>query len=537
VDVYHTGDLHLPLLHPRMDAGHGHSEGGDRGQFDSLHHLGSGQRNTNIPADSFPEQLRTISVGPDLDQLCVDAGIIRLRPRFGLVAENEEDVAKAVQEGQLRKLGVTPRGGGTSIPSQAVGRGMILLQNRQGVVITKDGDVVVQPGVVKAELNKKLAAAGRWMPVDPSSYASCTIGGMVANNSSGVRTMKYGSTMEFVKAVRAVVPGEHAAPVGPMTLEQALSGDARTKRVASLLLENQDEIKREQPKVTKNSSGYRLEKVVHDGVFDLPKLFVGSEGTLGVFTEATLATRAPPKWRLLLIVESSLEDLNSVASAFRVHSPAGLELVDKSVFRVMNRWETIEKYSRSDSPYLVFCEFDGNVGDAADMASELASSSVAGLDPAVLLAPSEIAQAWEARNEVLTIAQEIRKGSRIVVPGVEDLAVPPERLADLVKLLMDAFESRGLEYISYGHAGDANLHSRPLLDVTGRAGRATLEEIMEECFEAVWRMGGTMTGEHGDGMLRAKYVERQYPKTYWIMKEIKVLFDPKGLLNPGVKMV
>jgi FAD/FMN-containing dehydrogenase len=288
--------------------------------------------------------------------------------------------------------------------------------------------------------------------------------------------------------------------------------------------------------VTKNSSGYRLERAVHDGIFDLPKLLVGSEGTLCVFTEATLATKQPPRWRLLLVVESTLKELNNVASAFRAHSPSGLELVDKSVFRIMNRWETISKYSRTESPYMVFCEFDGDTGDSSAKAEELAASKVADFDPAVLTAPSEIAQAWEARSEVLTIAQEIRRGTKVVVPGVEDLTVPPERLADLVKLLMDSFERRGLEYISYGHAGDANLHSRPLLDVSERSGRAMLDEIMEECFEAVWRMGGTMTGEHGDGMLRAKYVERQYPKTYWIMREIKSLFDPKGTLNPGVKI-
>jgi len=114
--------------------------------------------------------------------------------------------------------------------------------------------------------------------------------------------------------------------------------------------------------------------------------------------------------------------------------------------------------------------------------------------------------------------------------------VPPENLGDLVKLLMDQFEKRGLEYISYGHAGDANLHARPLLDISEPQGRKMLDDIMEECFEAVWKVGGSMTGEHGDGMLRAKYVERQYPRTFWIMKELKRLFDPKGILNPGVKL-
>ena len=480
--------------------------------------------------------MRKTSSDSELLELSRDSGIFTIRPRVAYSAETEEEVAVGMREAASQGLSVTARGGGTSIPSQSVGNGAILLQQRRGARLEPDGSVVCEPGLVKGDLNKMLGANGRWMPVDPSSYASCTVGGMVANNSSGVRTMKYGSTIDFVKLLRVVVPGGGPAAVGPVSLEQALAGDRRTRRLASLLVENRETIEQDQPKVTKNSSGYRLEKVVHDGMFDLPKLFVGSEGTLGVFTEVTLATRPPPRWRLLFIVECTLEELNGVAEAFRAHSPSGLELVDKSVFRIMNRWETIAKYSRAESPYLVFCEFDGEEGDSAAKTSELAESKVAGYDPTVLSSPSDVSQAWEARSEVLSIAQEIRKGSKTVVPGIEDLTVPPERLSDLVRLLTDQFSKRGLEYISYGHAGDANLHARPLLDIAEGSGRATLEELMEECFEAVWRMGGTMTGEHGDGMLRAKYVERQYPKTYWIMREVKRLFDPTGALNPGVKI-
>jgi len=480
--------------------------------------------------------MRKIAGDRELLELSRDSGIISLIPKVAYSAETEEDVAMGIREATAEGLTVTARGGGTSIPSQSVGRGAILLQARRKVEVLPDGSVECEPGIVKADLNKMLSAAGRWMPVDPSSYASCTIGGMLANNSSGVRTMKYGSTIDYAKSLRVVVPGEPPTRVLPVPLEEALGADSRTKRIASLIVENEKDIRQDQPKVTKNSSGYRLEKVVHEGIFDLPRILVGSEGTLCVFTEANIATRAPPKWRLLLIVESSLEELNSVASAFRAHSPSGLELVDKSVFKTMNRWETISKYSRTESPYLVFCEFDDDSGDLTAKTEELFGSSVAKFDPVVLTSPSEIAEAWEARSQVLSIAQEIRKGSKILVPGVEDLTVPPDRLADLVKLLVDEFGKKGLEYISYGHAGDANLHARPLLDISEQRGRSVLDELMEECFEAVWKMGGTMTGEHGDGILRARFLERQYPKTYWIMKEIKTLFDPSGVLNPGVKI-
>lgn len=479
--------------------------------------------------------MRTITRASELEELSRDAGLIVLAPSIAYVAQNEGEVVDSLRGAAAKGLSVTPRGAGTSIPSQSVGRGAILLQESRQAEFHASGDVVCVPAMVKADLNGALGSE-RWMPVDPSSYASCTIGGMVANNSSGIRTLKYGSTIDYVVALRAVVPGEEAGSLEPTTLEGALSAGSRTRKAASLIIENQKAIAEERPRVTKNSSGYRLERVVHDGVFDLSKLFVGSEGTLGVLTQVTLSTRERPKWKSLFVAESSLEELDAVVGAFREHGPAALELVDKSVFRMMNRWERISKYSRSDGPYMVFCEFDGTAGREDSKAEEVASSKAGSYDPLVLQSPSEVAAAWEARNETLALAQEIRKGPRKLVPGVEDLVVPPERLGDLVRLLMGQFERRGLGYISYGHAGDANLHARPFIDTSEPREMKILEELMEECFEAVWKMGGSMTGEHGDGMLRARFLERQYPRTYWIMRELKTLYDPRGLLNPGVKL-
>ncbi|MDG6909942.1 MAG: FAD-binding oxidoreductase [Nitrososphaerota archaeon] len=479
--------------------------------------------------------MRRTSGDRELQELSSDSGIISIRPKIAYTAESETDVVSVLQEASSLDISVTPRGGGTSIPSQSVGRGAILLQSGVKAELGPGGVVTCHPSTVKAELNSFLGAS-RWMPVDPSSYASCTVGGMVANNSSGIRTPKYGSTVDYVRGLRAVIPGGDAKPLAPMPIEDALSGEPRTRRAASLVLENQSDIERERPRVTKNSSGYRLERVVHDGLFDLPKLFVGSEGTLGVLTEVAFSTRERPRWRSLFIAESSLDDLDAVVGAFREHAPAALELVDKSVFRMMGRWDRISRYSRSDCQYMVFCEFDGSSGDGTAKAEEVARSKAGGFDPMVVQGSSEISQAWEARNETLSLAQDIRKGSARLVPGVEDLVVPPDRLGDLVRVLADHFGRRGLDYVSYGHAGDANLHARPFLDLADPGGMAALDGLMEDCFEAVWRMGGSMTAEHGDGMLRAKYVERQYPRTYWIMRELKQLFDPRGILNPGVKI-
>ncbi|MDE1853702.1 MAG: FAD-binding oxidoreductase [Thaumarchaeota archaeon] len=479
--------------------------------------------------------MKKVTSGADLVELSRDAGTVSLAPRAAYFAESEEDVVSAMRDASAEGLAVTARGAGTGIPTQSVGRGAILIQNRKAMELGDDR-VACQPGVVKAELNRVLLPTGRWMPVDTSSYASCTIGGMVANNSSGVRTVKYGSTIDYVRALRMVRADGVVRSVSQLPIGQAMSGDETTRKAASLIIENQSDIQRERPKVTKNSSGYRLERVLHDEIIDLPKLFVGSEGTLGVVTEATLATLIRPRWKFLLVVESSLEELDKTTEAFRRHSPAALELVDKTVFRKVNRWGEISKYSRSESQYMIFCEFDGADEDRSSKEEEIAASDLAGLDPLVMQGLSEIQQAWEVRNETLAIAQEIRRGTKVLVPGVEDLVVPPARLGDLVRLLAEQLGKRGLEYIVYGHAGDANLHARPLLDPGDAKDMKMADDLMADCFEAVWRMGGSMSGEHGDGMLRAKYLEGQYPRTYWVMRELKELYDPKGILNPGVKI-
>ena len=481
--------------------------------------------------------MKVLSGESELEELSSDAGIIKIKPKAGYVSSTEREVESVLELATSSGESVTPRGAGTSIPSQSVGRGLILLQNRSASSLMPDGKVKCEPALVKGNLNKLLEPTGRWMPVDPSSYLSCTVGGMVANNSSGVRTPVYGSTVEYVDSLRVVIPCEGARSITALPIERALSGDRLTRTIAGLLVENWKVIIGEQPRVTKNSSGYRLEKALHDGILDIPKLLVGSEGTLGVLTEITFTTRVRPGSRILMIVEARLDELDVLVSAFRKHTPTAIELLDKSVFKRMGKKDRIAKYSRTEGEYLLFCEFEGDEGLLREKMEEVASSKVGGFEPIVITSPSDVREAWEVRNETLTLALEIREGRRILVPGVEDLVVPPEKLGDLVKLLMDQFDRRGLSYISYGHACDANLHARPLLDPSLPAERRVLEEIMEESFEAVWRMGGSMTGEHGDGMLRAPYVARQYPKSHQIMKEVREAFDPKGILNPGVKII
>jgi glycolate dehydrogenase FAD-linked subunit len=480
--------------------------------------------------------VRIIREGAELDECSRDSGLLTLKPRAVYVASTAAEVVQALADASQSGLVLTARGSGTGIPTMSVGTGIVLTQDPGGIE-PSPGRVRVSPGVVKQTLDEALDRSGSWMPVSPSSYRSCSVGGMVSTNASGARTLLYRSTIDYVESLSVVLPEEGEKEVTRVPLEEALSDYGSTGRVARLLVENGGRIAREAPKVTKNSCGYRLERAIHDGFLDLPKLFCGSEGTLGVITRVVFRTVAKPARRAMLVFECAFDDLDRLVAALRARSPSAIELVDKSIFAQTGREKDIAFLSRTELPYLIFFELDGSGERVSQKVLDLAADpGLAGLDPLVIMDEGRLEDAWRVRSDALVVAGEIKKGDKVAVPGVEDVVVPPDMLGSLVKLLSEVFESKGLEFISYGHAGDANLHMRPLLDPTSRAGRRLLDDVMEDSFKGVWKMGGSITGEHGDGRLRAPYVKRQYRETYELMREIKQIYDPRGLLNRGVKI-
>jgi glycolate oxidase len=474
----------------------------------------------------------------ELEEYSQDAGFLRRVPRAVIHATGGEEVVRLIEDAQKRGVGITPRGAGTSIPSQAIGDGFVLLLDGRKVTLhgrTFESD----PGVVKYDLNSLVDGSGRWHPVDPSSFKSCTIGGMVSNNSSGVRTYKYGSTVDYVDEVLAVIPSVGERSLAKESVDEALAEPGPLGTVAKLIVENKKDIEREVPPTKKNSSGYRLERVIQGDTFDWAKLFVGSEGTLGVIERVTCSTIQRPSRRVLLVAEvRGLDELDGLVGAMRNHGPSAIELVDKSIFKRAGKENLLRAIARSDDGYIVYCEGDASTEAGAEefLLKLGADRRVSRYDPLAMTDEGEMREAWDVRNQTLTIAGELRVGKRIPLPGVEDLVVPEESLGRILKFVLDLFDSKGLDYISYGHAGDANLHLRPLLDPGDPRDLTLLRDMMTDCFEMAWSLHGSMTGEHGDGLLRAPFLARQYPRTFELMREIKRTLDPKGVMNPGVKI-
>jgi len=295
------------------------------------------------------ESLRILTEKKALSEYSKDAGIRTIEPRAVFVAEDEGDLLQVIRRANRDGVPITPRGSGTSIPSQSVGSGYVVVQSQKEVQIS-GREFQCTPAVIKADLNFTLEQSNLWMPVDPSSYRACSIGGMVSNNSAGARTLKYGSTLEYVKELTVFLPEEGRRVVKALPLDEALHSDGSTRKVANLMVENWKTVLQERPKTTKNSSGYRLERLIHDGLFDLPRLFVGSEGTLGLISRITCVTRGRPPLRSLMVVSiDSLKDLEVVVEELRVSKPSAVELLDKSIFLKARRrgtWSTPRSRAR-----------------------------------------------------------------------------------------------------------------------------------------------------------------------------------------------
>ncbi len=406
--------------------------------------------------------------------------------------KSTEETARILAHAYKENIPVTPWGAGTSTEGNPVptrgGLVVDLTQMDQIIDIRpQDLQADVQPGVFRKELNRQCGRHGLFFPPDPG--ADATIGGMIANNASGVQTVKYGATKDYVMRLTVVMP--------------------------------QGEIIHTGCKAPKSSSGY-----------DLTRLFVGSEGTLGVVTEATLRLAGIPAHHLAATVTfGHLEDASQAVAVMMGSglAPAALELLTPGLIRLMNQEKAL---GLPETPSL-FCEFHGisaaALAETAEMAEELCRDCGAtGFSSAI--AETERKQLWRARHEAWeTIHRAHPKKETLVV----DAAVPISAYPQMVIFSQQQVEANNAVGYVFGHAGDGNLHVVLVGDPADKKEWPALEAINEAIVTRAIEKGGTCTGEHGIGIGKRKYMQKEHGASYDLMKQIKDLLDPKGLMNPG----
>jgi FAD/FMN-containing dehydrogenase len=491
-----------------------------------------------------------------------DASVLTLTPALIVYPRNENDVRKTARfTWQLAERGrvipVTARGAGTDLGGAALGSGIMLAfpahMHRLLELDSKSGFVTVEPGAVYGKIQQTLQTHERFLPPFPSSVEYSTIGGAVANNASGEKSVKYGDTRDYVRGLRVVLAnGEvmETGRLGKRELSKKLglaTFEGEIYRAIDALLEENGELieKATTTAVTKNSAGYFLQDIKRkDGSFDLTPLLVGSQGTLGLITEITLETEPYPASPTLMT--AYFDDMEKAQSAILElrdlpDMPSAIEMVDDKLLGIVDKLNPNQLKDVIAKPFprvVLLIEFD-NAGDRVQKKMVKKAGKILehlGANFTVETDPIEQEKLWKIRHASAAVVGHAEGGIK-ALPIIEDGIVPPERFSEYMEGLYALFDRAHLQAAVWGHAGDGHLHVQPFLDLSQVGDRQKVFRLMDEYYSLVIGLGGSIAGEHGEGRLRAPYLEKQYgPELYAVFQKVKQIFDPYGTLNPGVKL-
>lgn len=469
-----------------------------------------------------------------------DAGIQWEEPLAVATPTDEAETRRLVEWCRHRDVPITSRGAGSSIAGNAFGGGLILdFSVRMNRILGYDSRthrVRVQPGVVLDQLNAYLRPKGRRMGPSPSSSAFCTIGGMIGNNAAGSHSLRYGDTAANLAAIRFL--SADARPRRWSRIRRA-TAPPRDPLLGGLLRLAHDYRRGRHPwdALAKNSSGYLLARIGAPPDFWPHRILCASEGTLGVITEAEFVTHRVPRQVATLLVgfSDAIKALEAVPSLLALE-PAALELVDEAAVQALVRHHRgLPRLVRASAACLVL---DVQASSAARLRRQLhafgrSTDAADGfLGRRIATDPGARERLWAARRDVEPLLRRLG-GRRRPLPFIEDASVPVPRQVEYLRALQRIFAREGLWAPLYGHAGQGNLHVRPFLDPNNPRHRAQFQRVNRQVARMVARLGGSLTGEHGDGYLRTGFLKRLYPHEYRFAVRVKRLFDPEHLLNPG----
>lgn len=468
------------------------------------------------------------------------AGIARAIPAAVAVPADADDASALVRWAAETRTPLIARGSGSGMAGGAVGAGVIVDVSRLDTIGDFDVGrrrVTVGPGALRGAVNERARKLKLRFPVDPSSGAFCTIGGMAATNAAGAHTLRYGAMRAWVTALdcvfadgsRALVR-RGAAPPDVPAVERFLAS------AHAAILASPARI-RSHPGVRKDSSGYALAEYARSG--ELLDLLVGSEGTLALFVGVELSLASLPGATSSLVAEfPTLEQAVNGAARARTGGASACELLDRTFIEVARGGAAPVAIDENSEAVLLVEVEAGDAGAAVAMARvmEQALTSCGASHVTVALSAADEATLWTLRHAASPILNRLSPSLKSM-QLIEDAAVPPERLPQYVRGVRDVLERHAVRGVIFGHAGDSHVHVNALVDVGLPNWRQTVEEILDEVTSLASQLGGTLAGEHGDGRLRTPLLDRVWDaRSTALFAEVKHAFDPLNILNPGVKV-
>jgi FAD/FMN-containing dehydrogenase/Fe-S oxidoreductase len=492
-----------------------------------------------------------------------DASIFQVTPLAVARPCDRDDVVALARYASENSLPLVPRGAGTGVAGAAIGDGVIVDFSRQMRAVESIGEstVRVQPGIVRDQLNRILRPYGRYFPPDPSNTAITTIGGMLGVDAAGSHSVRVGSTRDHVASIETVLADgtviefgdEPLAEIGtPPNYGDGTSSDGsngngaahaakRTivNRLASLLEDSSQIIRRKQPPLIRNTAGYYLRGLLSASRVHIPRLLVGSEGTLGLFTAATLQTfPLPPHRAAALLLFGDLESATRAVQEIGDLEPSACDLMDRRLLSLAReadpRFEQliaptaevaliVEQIGFSDSQCRERLEMTKRAIHARNLGEMVAFEAYREEDVDFL---------WTLPGKVVPLLTRL-KGHTRPTPIVEDIAVPPAALREFLVTAYKVFQTHEVTASLYSHAAAGQIHLRPFVPPPSPNDGAMLEALAADLYSAVFAVGGTVSGEHGDGMSRSAFLRAEYGELYHVFERIKDIFDPRHVLNPG----
>lgn len=507
-----------------------------------------------------------------------DTSIFEKAPRVIVFPKTPDDVAAVVKFVHEAKehgedLSLAARSAGTDMTGGPLTDSIALVFTTymNGIGPIGVGEATAEPGAYYRDFEKlTLRATGALVPSYPASRELCAIGGMVSNNSGGELTLRYGKTNKYVRSLEVVLSDGTKATLAPISMselavkerEHSLEGRIYAE-VHALIEANRSEIETARPRVTKNSAGYALWDVMDEAkdTFDLTQLICGSQGTLAIVTKATLGLVKTKAHRAMLVVFlSDIEILPEIVKRVLAYRPESFESYDDQTFKLAVRFmpQIISQLGFSKMialglafipemwmvatggvPKLVLmAEFAEDSHDEALEKAENAGGALHGLAVSTKIAKSEAASKkyWTIRRESFSLLRKNLRGL-YASPFIDDLVVPPASYPEFIPALNAVLDQHHLLYTIAGHIGDGNFHIIPLMDLSKESDRKEILELQPKVYELVKRFDGSITGEHNDGLIRTPYLPLMFgEKIVELFAEVKRIFDPLGILNPGKKV-
>jgi len=481
-----------------------------------------------------------------------DASMYAIEPVGVVFPRDSADVAAVVRTAGEFGVSVLPRGAGTSLAGQTVGHSVVMdLSRHMNQIVEIDADrreARVQPGVVQEQLNQAGARYGLMFGPDTSTRNRATLGGMIGNNSAGSQSVRYGMTIDHVRALDVVLSDATRSTFGPLTAAE-LAGRAIAptldgaicRDLPRLAERHREAIATDFPRFWRQAGGYRLDRLDPAGP-DLAKLVVGSEGTLVTVVEATVGLVPAPRHRVIAVghftsVQAAIEATGDALAC----QPAAVELLDRVIIELSRRkieYRSLGSILHGDPQALLFVTFFGDTpAEAAawlDRLDERWQAHGHGYHTLRAVHASEQAALLKVREAGLGLLMAASTGTRRPLAFVEDTAVEPAKLASYTARFRQILDSRGLTAGFYGHCSVGCLHIRPFIDLSAPGQPELMRAVAEEVRDLVLEYGGINSSEHGDGLARSEFNRRVFgDELYAAMQEVKRLFDPENLMNPG----